>query len=465
VPVCALAREPPKSRDPDVTMPFLRFPDGFQWGAATASYQVEGAVSEDDRGLSIWDTFCHQPGRVQGGDTGDVACDHYHRWREDIDLMADLGLQTYRFSVAWSRILPFGAGAVNEKGLEFYERLVDRLLEKGIAPALTLYHWDLPQALQDRGGWANRDTARHFADYARILYDRLGDRVTRWITLNEPLVFTMYGHRTGVMAPGIRDLDVTARAVHHAFLGHGMAVQAFRDSGRRGPIGITNANSSYEAADPSPETAAAVELARDFDSRLFHGPVYGRGYPESVLRYYGSRGAVFPVEPGDMEIIAAPTDFLGLNLYSRTLIEASNHELGFARARPTLPLLPMGYEAAPHALGDFVRWVTKEYGPMPISITENGVCDNTEPDAGGVIDDRVRMALLRGFLAGLHGAMEDGCDVRAYYQWSLMDNFEWAYGYSKRFGMVHTDFSTLKRTPKRSAAMFTEIIHRNGLDV
>ncbi|OAI43540.1 hypothetical protein AYO38_10670 [bacterium SCGC AG-212-C10] len=445
-------------------MAFLRFPDGFQWGAATASYQIEGAISEDDRGVSIWDTFCHQPGRVQNGDTGDVACDHYHRWPDDIDLMAELGLHTYRFSVAWSRILPFGAGAVNEKGLAFYDKLVDRLLEKGIQPALTLYHWDLPQALQDRGGWANRDTARHFAEYARIMFDHFGDRVTRWITLNEPLIFTMFGHRTGVMAPGIRDMDVTARAVHHALLAHGLAVKAFRDSGKPGEIGITNANSSYEPADDSPETASAVEIARDFDSRLFHGPVFGRGYPESVLRYYSARGGAFPIEEGDMETIAAPTDFLGVNLYSRQPIEASDHDLGFRFARPTLPLLPMGYEIAPHSLGDFVRWVTNEYGPRPIYITENGVCDNTEPDEHGVIDDRVRMDLLRGFLRGLHGAIQDGCDVRGYYQWSLMDNFEWSFGYSKRFGMVHTNFETQQRTPKHSAAMYSEILRRNGLD-
>ena len=446
-------------------MPFLRFPDGFQWGAATASYQIEGAVAEDDRGLSIWDTFCHQPGRVQGRDTGDVACDHYHRYLEDIDLMASLGLQTYRFSVAWSRVIPFGHGAVNEKGLDFYDRLVDALLERNIQPAVTLYHWDLPQALQDLGGWANRQTAHRFADYARVVFDRLGDRVTRWITLNEPVVFTMMGHRSGVMAPGIRDLKITARAVHHAMLAHGLAVRAFRDGGYPGEIGITNANTSYEPADDRPETLRALELARDFDTRLFHGPVYGRGYPQSVLDYYESKDAPFPIEPGDMEIIAAPTDFLGLNLYSRAVIEPDDERsLGFRPARPTLPLTPMGYEAAPHALGDFVRFVSKEYGNPLIYITENGVCDNTEP-VNGVVDDQDRIDLLHGFLAGLHGAIQDGANVRAYYLWSLMDNFEWSFGFSKRFGMVYTDFGTQQRIPKRSAAFYSELIDRNGLDV
>jgi len=445
-------------------MPFLRFPEGFQWGAATASYQIEGAVAEDDRALSIWDTFTHQPGRIQGGDNGDIACDHYHRYLEDVDLMASLGLQTYRFSIAWPRVIPFGAGAVNEKGLAFYDRLVDALLDRGIQPAVTLYHWDLPQALQDLGGWANRDTAYHFADYARIVYDRLGDRVSRWITLNEPVIFTLIGHRSGNMAPGIRDIRIAARTIHHALLAHGLAVQAFRDSGVEGEIGITNANTSYEPADDRPETLGALELARDFDTRLFHSPVYGRGYPRSVLDFYNGKDAPLPVEPGDMEIIAAPTDFLGVNLYSRAVIEADHERsIGFRHAPPTLPLTPMGYEAAPHALGDFVRFVSKEYGSPVIYITENGVCDNTEP-VNGVIDDQDRIQLLRGFLASLHGAIQDGADVRAYYQWSLMDNFEWAFGYSKRFGMVYTDFSTRQRIPKKSAAFFSEVIDRNGVN-
>ncbi|MCE7929271.1 MAG: beta-glucosidase, partial [Chloroflexi bacterium CFX7] len=283
-------------------MTLLRFPEGFQWGAATASYQIEGAYNEDDRGLSIWDTFTHQPDRIQDGSTGDVACDHYHRYREDVDLMASLGLQTYRFSVSWSRVMPFGRGAISEKGLAFYDRLIDALLEKGIQPAVTLYHWDLPQSLQDLGGWANRAIADWFAEYASLLFERYGDRVTRWITLNEPIVFTDMGHRIGVMAPGIRDLGIYGRSIHHALLAHGRAVRAFRASGKQGEIGITNANTSFEPADDTPETAQAVELARDFQSRLFHGPVYGKGYPHSVLSHHESRGTPLPIEPGDMEV-------------------------------------------------------------------------------------------------------------------------------------------------------------------
>lgn len=445
-------------------MAFLQFPDGFQWGAAAASYQVEGAYNEDDRGLSIWDTYAHQPGRVQDGDTGDVACDHYHRYKDDVALMARLGLQTYRFSVSWSRIFPYGRGPVNEKGLAFYDRLIDELLAHNIQPALTLYHWDLPQALQDLGGWANRDIAGYFTDYAEVIYRRFGDRVSRWITLNEPYIFTMFGHRHAFMAPGIKDIGITARAIHHALLAHGQAVQAFRASGVKGEIGITNSNSSYEPADDSPETAVAVELARDFDSRLFHGPVFGKGYPASVLKYYAERGAPLPIERGDMDAIASPTDFLGVNLYSRQRVMADpSSGTGFRDAPPTLPLLPMGYEMAPHSLGDFVRWVTKEYDRPKIYITENGVCDNTVPE-DGVINDDTRIDLLGGFLAGLYGAIRDGCDVRAYYQWSLMDNFEWSYGFSKRFGMVYTDFATQERILKTSAAMYSEVIRRNGLD-
>ncbi len=445
-------------------MSFLSFPEGFEWGAATAAYQIEGAAFSEGKGLSIWDVFCRQPGRVQGGDTGEVACDHYHRYKEDVALMRELGLGTYRFSLSWPRVVPFGLGPPNEAGLAFYDRLVDELLAQDIKPAATLYHWDLPQALQDVGGWANRDTARHFADYAALVYGRLGDRVTRWITHNEPIVTSMMGHRAGVLAPGIRDLGITARVVHHLHLSHGLAVQAFRASGRPGEIGITNANTSYEPADDRPETAVAVELARDFDTRLFHGPVYGRGYPESVVRFYESRSAPFPVETGDLETIAAPTDFLGVNLYSRARIEADPERgVGYRTAEPVLPTTPMGYERAPFALGDFVRFVSAEYDRPLIYVTENGVCDNTEP-VDGEVDDVGRVELLRGFLVGLAGAIADGADVRAYYVWSLLDNFEWAFGYSKRFGIVHTDYETLTRTPKASARFFSDVIRRNGLE-
>jgi beta-glucosidase len=445
---------------------FLRFPDGFQWGAATAAYQIEGAASEDGKGLSIWDVFCRQPGRIVSGENGDVTCDHYHRFAEDVALMERLGLQTYRFSIAWPRVLPFGRGEANEKGLAFYDRLVDALLAAGIAPCATLYHWDLPQALQDLGGWAHRDTARHFADYASLVFSRLGDRVTRWVTHNEPIVTATAGHLFGVLAPGIRDLRITARVIHHLHLSHGLAVAAYRASGRRGEIGITHANTSYEPGDDRPETALAVELARDFNTRVYHGPVFGRGYPESAVKFHESRGAPFPVEAGDFEAIAAPIDFLGVNLYSRArILRDPERGVGYREAPPTLPQTPMGYERAPQALGDFVRFVSREYGRPRIYVTENGVSDDAAPGPDGAIDDTGRIDLLRGFLAGLHGAIADGsADVGAYYVWSLLDNFEWAYGTTKRFGIVWTDYASLARTPKKSAGFYAEVIRRNGLE-
>jgi beta-glucosidase len=438
-----------------------RFPDGFLWGAATAAYQIEGAVHEDGRGLSIWDTFCRQPGKVFSGHTGDVACDHYHRWRADIALMKQLGLQAYRFSVAWPRIYPFGAGALNEAGLGFYDRLIDGLLEAGIQPMVTLYHWDLPQALQDQGGWANRETAHHYEVYARTLFERFRGRVQKWVTLNEPIIVSQFGHLYGVLAPGIRSHAITARATHHLMLAHGLAVQAFRDMDMPGEIGITNANTAYEPLDDSPENVQACELARDFDSRLYHGPVYGPGYPESVLKFYAERGCHFPIDPGDMPIIATPTDFLGVNNYSRRVVAAANNAVGFRYAPPTLPVQPMGYEEAPNSLGDFVRWVSKEYGNPVIYVTENGSGDEDGPEAE-MLGDQKRISLLRGFLAGLSNAIAAGCDVRGYYVWSLFDNFEWAYGYSKRFGIVYTDYATLERTPKASAEFYSQVIRDNG---
>ncbi len=445
-------------------MTFHAFPRGFEWGAATAAYQIEGAAHEEGKGLSIWDVFCLQPGRVQRGDSGAVACDHYHRYRDDVALMRELGLQTYRFSISWPRVIPFGGGKANEKGLAFYDALVDELLAHDIRPCATLYHWDLPQALQDLGGWADRDTAKRFADYATLMFERLGDRVKRWITHNEPIVTAAMGHLFGVLAPGIRDIRITARVTHHLLLSHGLGVQAFRAARPGGEIGITNANTSYEPADDREETRAATELARDFDARLWHGPVYGRAYPASVVRYYESNGASFPVEAGDLETIAAPTDFLGVNLYSRRRIVADpSRGVGFRDAPPTLPLTEMGYEQAPHALGDFVRWVSREYAKPRIYITENGVSDGTPPK-DGVVEDELRVRLLRSFLAGLAGAIADGCDVRAYYVWSLLDNFEWAFGYSKRFGIVWTDYETLARIPKASARFFAEVIRRNGVE-
>lgn len=442
----------------------VSFPHGFEWGVATSAYQIEGAVREDGRGVSIWDVFCQQPGRVHRGEHAEVACDHYHRYREDVALMRDLGIQSYRFSIAWPRVLPFGAGQPNQAGLAFYDRLVDALLEAELRPCVTLYHWDLPQALQDRGGWANRDVCQRFADYAAIVFARLGDRVKRFITFNEPLIFVFLGHRIGFMAPGIADLGVTARATHHVHLAHGLAVQCFRALVPDGEIGITHADTSYEPAEDTDACRAAVEAARDFDTRVWHDPLYGRGYPTRVARYYAERGAPLPVQPGDLELIAAPTDFLGVNLYTRTrVLPGNDHGLGHTQAPHTLEPTPMGYEKAPHALGDFVRFVSAEYGHPKVYVTENGVCDDTGL-RGGRIDDQGRIDLLHGFLTGLGRAIADGAaDVRAYYLWSLLDNFEWSFGYDKRFGIVHVDYATQVRTPKASAHWYAQVIRNHGL--
>ena len=314
------------------------------------------------------------------------------------------------------------------------------------------------------GGWANRDTVKHFADYGRLMFERLGDRVPRWVTHNEPSITAILGHQWGVLAPGIRDLGVTARVIHHLLLSHGLAVQAFRASGRPGEIGITTANTSYEPADDRPETLEAVEAARDFSTRLWHGPVFGRGYPERVARYYESKGAPLPIEAGDLEITSSPTEFLGVNLYSRAqVLPDPSRGVGFRNAEPTLPLPDMGYEAAPHSLGDFVRFISDEYDRPLIYITENGVCDNTGPKEG-IIEDTPRVELLRGLLVGLAEAIRDGADVRAYYVWSLLDNFEWVFGYSRRFGIVWVDYETQRRIPKASAELYRKLIQDNGLE-
>lgn len=444
-------------------MAAIRFPEGFLWGVATASYQIEGAVQEDGRGQTIWDTFCRQPGRVRNADTADVSADHYHRWREDIALMKRLGIRAYRFSIAWSRIYPFGAGPLNQQGLDFYDRLVDGLIDAGIEPVVTLYHWDLPQSLQDLGGWARRETVHDFEVYARTLFQHFRGRVKYWITHNEPIVVAQYGHLAGVMAPGIRSHAITARVTHHLLLSHGLAVSAFRDMDMQGEIGITNANTAYEPVDLAPENVAACELARDFDSRLYHGPVYGHGYPASVLKFYAERGAPFPIEDGDLAIIATPTDFLGVNNYSRQVVRADNRALGFRAVPPTLPVQPMGYEEAPNSLGDFVRWVSNEYGNPKIYITENGSGDEDGP-VEHMLDDQKRIQLLRGFMTGLRAAMDQGADVRGYFVWSLMDNFEWAFGYSKRFGIVYTNYETLERKPKASATFYSNVIRDNGFE-
>lgn len=440
------------------------FPAGFTWGTATASYQIEGSPHADGKGLSIWDTFTRQPGMIDGGDTGDNACDSYRRWRDDLALLVDLGVTSYRFSVSWPRVVPFGRGAVNDAGLAYYERMVDDLLDAGIEPAVTLFHWDLPQALQDRGGWADRGTAEAFADYAGVLFDRLGNRVPRWFTLNEPYVFVVRGYLFGAHAPGIADLAMAARAHHHALLAHGLAVQRFRSSAATGRIGLVQAEAPIVAGTEEDGIEAAVTHARDLRTRMMLDPVLGRGYPGTTVRRYEAAGAALPIQPGDLETIAAPIDELGVNYYTRELVgppggDPEDQLRGYRSLPPRTPTTDMGWEIVPESLADHLRWLDATYDALPpLLITENGMAEGTGPDADGRIDDQRRIAYLRDHLASLATAIADGVDVRGYFLWSLLDNFEWAKGYAKRFGIVWVDHTTGERLPKASFAWYRDFI-------
>jgi beta-glucosidase len=438
------------------------FPKGFLWGAATAAYQIEGAWDEDGRGESIWDHFSHTPGKVQDNDNGNVACDHYHRWRDDIALMRELGLQAYRFSIAWPRILPEGTGVVNQAGLDFYDRLVDGLLEAGITPFATLYHWDLPQALQDENGWANRAVVGAFANYADIVSRRLGDRVKHWITHNEPWCTSFLGNYMGVHAPGLQH-GPTLAVAHHVLLSHGMAVPALRANSSGADVGITlNFSPAYPASD-SAEDQAAAQRYDGFFNRWFLDPLYGRGYPEDMLALYGSMMPQVPAD--DLAKIAAPTDFLGVNYYNRSVIsdDPSAPPLRIGQEHPEGEYTAMDWEVYPEALRALLVRLTRDYGPAKLYITENGSAydDTIAPD--GTIHDEARTRYLTSHLAAAHAAIGEGAPLAGYFAWSLMDNFEWAYGYSKRFGIVYVDYATQQRTPKDSARFYSTVIEQNGL--
>lgn len=447
------------------------FPSDFTWGVATSCYQIEGAAFEDGRSASIWDTFCRTPGKVVGAENGDVACDHYHRWREDIALMASLGVKAYRFSVAWPRVLPGGTGAVNQKGLDFYDALVDALLEAGITPWVTLYHWDLPQVLQDRGGWPSRDMVPAFADYAAVLARRLGDRATHWITQNEPWCIAHLGHLSGEHAPGIQDGGQMLRAAHHVLLAHGRAVPVIRAEVPGAQVGITlNLTPAY----PGSASLWDQDAARRFDgmfNRWYLDPLYGRGYPSDVVADHVEDGHLAEhslpfVEPGDLEEIAVPTDFLGINMYSRAVCRSPRtpNWPETLVADPPEARTEMGWEVKPHALDDLLVAVHQRYRPGPLVITENGASYDTGPDEHGVIDDQKRLAYFQGHLAACHRAIAQDVPLTGYFAWSLMDNFEWAHGYRQRFGLVYVDYETLARTPKASARWYAEVMARGGLD-
>lgn len=455
----------------------LRFPDGFLWGTATASYQIEGAVGEDGRGRSIWDTFCHTPGKVFHGDTGDVACDHYHRWEQDVALMAQLGLNAYRLSVAWPRVQPDGAGSFNQLGVDFYRRLLDALAEHGIAPAVTLYHWDLPQALQDVGGWPNRDTARRFGDYAHGVVEALGDRVRLWITLNEPWVSSHMGYGLGTHAPGTADLPSALRAAHNLLLAHGLAAKAVRSAmAPTSSLGITLNLFPTRPASGSAADAEAATRVDGYTNRWFLDPIFRGLYPKDMADLFRPVGGEEHIRPGDLETISTPVDFLGVNYYTRHTVAAadgSEHPgdqpypavlQAVGRPPAHVPVTSKGWPIEPDGLSELLVRLDSDYGHMPVYLTENGAAFPDYADPAGDVKDPERVSYLESHLQAAHAAIAAGVDLRGYFCWTLIDNFEWADGYSQRFGLVWVDYRTQERVPKTSASWYTEVASRNGVE-
>ena len=438
------------------------FPSGYVWGAATAAYQIEGAWDEDGKGESIWDRFCHTPGNIANGDTGDVACDHYHRWRTDVGLMRQLGLKAYRFSIAWPRVLPEGRGRVNPTGLDFYSRLVDALLEAAIEPYVTLYHWDLPQALQDQGGWPARLTAEAFVEYADLVTRRLGDRVKHWMTLNEPFVSAFVGHLHGRHAPGHSDLGEALAAAHHLLLAHGWAVPVVRSNVREAEAGIVLNLGGQVPASPSVADRAAASREDGVLNRWFLDPISARGYPADIVAHYGHPMEF--VRAGDLESIAVPLDFLGVNYYARTIVRSrevaeANNAPRVVRAQPKRTA--MGWEVYPEGLYDLLGRLHFDYRFPALYVTENGAAypDKIGPD--GTVEDPDRRSYLEEHFKAAARAIAAGVPLRGYFVWSLLDNFEWGRGYSKRFGLVYVDYPTQRRVLKNSAHWYKRVIAAN----
>jgi beta-glucosidase len=433
----------------------------FIWGVGTSAFQIEGATREDGRGPSIWDTFCAQPGKVAGGHRGEPACDHYHRWREDVALLGDIGVDAYRFSVSWPRIIPNGRGPVNSRGLDFYERLVDALLERGVAPHCTLYHWDLPQALEDAGGWLSRDTADRFREYAEVVAGRLGDRVTAYATLNEPWCSAFLGYQTGAHAPGMtRGPAAALQAAHHLLLAHGSALPAIRGAAPGAQVGIVlNLNPAYPGSE-DPRDIAAAERFDAFFNRWYLDPVLAGSYPRDAWTGYGEDAPC--VREGDLETISGPIDFLGVNYYSRGVV-ADNPSTPWPRLRHVAAddaeRTAMGWEIYPQGLTDLLLRLRRDYRLPPVYVSENGAAYDDVAENGHV-EDLDRLSYLARHIEAVQAARDQGVDVRGYFVWSLLDNFEWAHGYDKRFGVVHVDYVTQRRTPKASARWYAEHIRR-----
>jgi beta-glucosidase len=433
----------------------LSFPEGFLWGAGTSAYQIEGAASSDGRGVSIWDTFCRIPGKVRGGDTGDVATDHYHRWKEDVALMRDLGLRSYRFSVSWPRIQPDGVGATNERGLDFYRYLVDELLEAAIVPVLTLFHWDLPQSLQDAGGWPARETAYRFADYATLVFEALGDRVPYWLTVNEPWCPAFLGYGQGVHAPGVVDEQQSVRAAHHLLLAHGLAVQVMRATSRdHAQLGIVLDPQPPSSDSSDREDPEAVRRAEGIHNRLFLDSILKGAYPEDVLSDLAEHVDLSHIRDDDLRTISTPIDVLGINYYRR--LEVGPKHAG-------LPTTDLGWEIDSSGLFDILVHVYTTYGPIPLLITENGAAYNDDVGPEGQVRDPARTSYLEQHVRAAWDVIQAGIDVRGYFVWSLLDNFEWSEGYAGRFGLVYVDYASQQRIPKDSARWYQQVMAENGL--
>lgn len=465
-------------------MSTYRFPEGFLWGAATSAYQVEGSPLADGAGPSIWHRFAHTPGNMVNDENGDVACDHYNRFREDVGIIQELGLNAYHFSTAWSRVLPEGTGQVNQKGLDFYDELVDALSQAGVSPVVVLYAWEMPAALQDRGGWANRDSTEWFAEFASVMFERLGDRVTHWLTMCEPMSIAHHGHTVGALAPGLRDLYTGLRVAHHLLLGHGRVVQTFRDSGATGQIGIIHGMADIQPASDSEADRAAAKRTDEHFNALFLDPIMRGEYPPGIIDRWGE---AWPrVEDGDMDVIATPMDFIGIDYYCRSVVAddpdgigvgGKGEEIGAAgpldsalarmlkvRVEPhDGPVTGIDWPFTPDGLYNSLLWLRDRYGNPPVIITEIGAAfpDDAAPD--GTVDDPDRIAYIRDHLIAAHRAISEGADLRGCFIWSLIDTFEFNLGYDARFGLVRVDYETQRRTIKASGHWWSQVSAANGL--
>jgi beta-glucosidase len=445
----------------------LTFPKDFIWGAATAAYQIEGAWNEDGKGESIWDTFTHKPYRILNGDTGDIACDHYHHMPEDVVLMKRLGLKSYRFSISWPRILPQGIGDVEPRGLDFYDRLVDNLLNAGIIPMATLNHWDFPQALQDRGGWPNRDSADWFTEYAKVIFEKLADRIPFWATHNEPFVVAFPGYGDGSFAPGIASMPQAFQATHHLHLAHGRTVQLYRQLGYQGQIGIVLNLATFKPKTDIPADIAAAKRIEDLINNLFLDPIFKGEYPPDLMDWVSEM--VPDIKQGDMAVINQPIDFLGINYYFSQIVSFQPNGLLKLKSEPNIDpgwgISEKGWGICPSELSQLLLHLKDNYGNPPMFITENGTALSEPADETGFVNDQGRINFLRAHFEAAAQALEGGADLRGYYVWSLMDNFEWEEGYALRFGLIHIDFDDphRKRTPKASFAWYRDKIKKNAI--